>query len=172
MVGDHGSTSSCLTNLQSCLGNREIKSLSTKQIPHPGKLKLCHTVFSVPSSSPPPTLTQPHPLGLTLSGLRSLPTLPTRQAQGVGREGIWDLVPARSPVGWHWAHLKVSQTFCQCVFLRGLVTKDGLFPPREHRDSMLCLSAHCILSLSLGSLPNFPLSANPPCPQDNSKVSA
>lgn len=87
MVGDHGSTSSCLTNLQSCLGNREIKSLSTKQTPHPGKLKLCHTVFSVPSSSPPPTLTQPHPLGLTLFWPQKPAHLTYQASTGCGQRG-------------------------------------------------------------------------------------
>lgn len=60
----------------------------------------------------------------------------TRQVRVWAEKGIWDLVPGRSPVGWHWAHLKVLQTFAS-VFLRGLVTKNGLFTPRGHRDSTL-----------------------------------
>lgn len=80
-------------------------------------------------------------------------------------KGIWDLVPVRSPVGWHWAHVKVSQTFGQYVFLRGLVTKDGLFPPRGCRDNTLCPSGHWILSLSPGSLPGHTVGVDPHCPQ-------
>lgn len=42
--------------------------------------------------------------------------------------------------------------FGQFVFLRGLVTKDGLFPARGCRDSILWLFGHWILSPSPGSL--------------------
>lgn len=77
---------------------------------------------------------------------------------------MWDLVPGRSPVGWRWAHLKALQAFGQCVFLRGLVTKDVLFPPRGHRKCTLCLSGHWILSVYLGSSPSL-TSVNPHCPQ-------
>lgn len=74
--------------------------------------------------------------------------------------GIW-CQEGRSPVGWHWVCLKVSETFCQCVFLRGLVTKDGLFTPRGRRDNAL-LSFWSLDLLPFGQLAQLP-SLSEPC---------
>lgn len=102
-------------SIQSCLGKeREIKSLSTKQIPQPGKLQLCWTMSPLPC--PPCSHASGPSPGADLPGASE--ALPTRQVEGVVEKGIRDLVPVRSPVGWRWAYSKVSQTFGQCVFLR------------------------------------------------------
>lgn len=36
-----------------------------------------------------------------------------------------------SPVGWHWACLKVSQTFCQCVFSQGFGHEGWTLPTQR-----------------------------------------
>lgn len=75
-------------NIWPCLGEeREIKGLSKKQTPQPGKLQLWWTASPFtphPASCPP----QPHPLGPDpLLALEAFPTLSIRQVQGVGRDG-------------------------------------------------------------------------------------
>lgn len=69
-------------------------------------------------------------------------------------KGIWDLVPGRSPAGWHWAHLKVLQTFAS-VFFSGVWSQRMDFPPRGRRDSAVFPVTGFAL---LGSLPSLPLS--------------
>lgn len=102
--------------------------------------------LSLPSPNPLHTFTRPPSARADPLPASGLSTLPTRQVRVWAEKDFWGLVPGRSPVDWHWAHLKVSQTFCQCVFLRGLVMKNGLFPAKGCRDSTLCLSGHWIPS--------------------------
>ncbi|CAK6432700.1 unnamed protein product [Pipistrellus nathusii] len=86
-------SSPLLANIQSCLGKeREFQSLSTKCAS-----ALLDLIFSHPSPGPPPEL-----------------TLLPGKCRVWAEKGIWDLVPGRSPIGWHWAHLKVLN-ICQCV---------------------------------------------------------
>lgn len=115
----------CAASIQPCLQKeKEIKSLSTKQLPQPGKLQLCWTSSS---RSPPQasthslshthTHTQPRPLGpdpLLASG--AFPPYPPGKRRWWAEKGVWDLVPERSPVGWRWAHLKVSQHLASVSF--------------------------------------------------------
>lgn len=145
---------------------REVRSLSTKQIPQPVELQLCWAASSLPSPSRLHSLSHTHthsPVHWRLTLFWPQKPSPPGKCMVQADKGIWELVPGRSPVGWRWAHLKVSQTFGQCVFLRGLVTKDGLFPPRGRRDS--APSFRSLDPLPPGSLPSITLSANLHCPQ-------
>lgn len=86
-MGRHVAQARGTANIQSCLGEeREIKRLSTKQMPQPGELLAdgLHLLPFLPQ--PRPCLPQPHPLGADpLLASEAFPTLPTRQAQAVGR---------------------------------------------------------------------------------------
>lgn len=145
---------------------RKLKA-STEQIPRPGKLQLCWTAFSLPSHGPPQHTMHTHFFSSTggwpFSASEAFSAFPTRQAQAVGRGGHLGSGDREEPSWPCWAHLKVLQTFGQCVFLRGLITKDGLFPLGGWRDSTL--SGHWILSLSPGSLSSLTHTVNPPYPQ-------
>ena len=146
---------------------------STEHIPQPGELQRHQLhLLSLPQ---PPTPSHSHthihththsPIcwGLTLSW-------PHQASTGLGREGHLVSVSGRSLVGWCWAHLKASQTFGQCVFLRTLVTKDGPLPPGGHRDHVLCLPGCWILSFPQAACPVSPSHQGLAALRGSSKVS-
>lgn len=121
-------------------------------------------VLPLPSPSPPHPLTAPSTGADTLLASEAFPPDPPGKLRVWAQRasGIW-CQGGRSPVGWHWACLKVSQTFCQSVFLRGLVTKDGLFPPRGRRDSAL-LSFWSLDFLLFGQRAQLPSLSEPSVP--------
>lgn len=100
-----------------------------------------------------------YPLGADpLWAQKPSPPSPPGKHRLLAEERTWHLVTGK-PSWLCWAHLKVLQTSGQCVFLRGLTTKDGLFPLGGWRDDTP--SGHWILSLSPGSLPSLTHAVNP-----------
>lgn len=132
--------------------------MSTKQLPQPGKLQLPPAFRTLAV-----TLTQPRPPGphpLPPSG--ASPPCPPGKRRRRAEKGVWGLVPGTSPVGWRWAHLKVSEHLASVSF-------SGVRSRRMDSSQPEDTGTHCGF-LVIGSpfprqLPGLALSANPLCPQ-------
>lgn len=115
-------------------------------MPQPGEL-LADGVHSLPSLGP--ASHSPIHWGLTPTWLQKpSPSYPPDKHR-LWAEGIWDLVPGRSPGGWSWTTWRCHRHWASVLL--SLVTKDVLFPLGGCRDSHWILSpsqAACLASCS------------------------